>query len=500
MNKQIVYTFSLLTLFFTLALSSCFDLGEELYDHVEKKDYYTDSDALVAALLRPYEHVKWAETERVFWLQEIAADQLTITQKRDHWEDGGRWRMLHQHTWDTYEESNHSGWNACYGGVGYCNNMLEDIVRQNYLSLGLTEEVKEQHTAEMAVLRAYLQLILLDLYRIPPLSLSTNKPFETQDTGANFRFIEESILEHIDKLPVYPVSGHEGRLTQGAAAMILMRLYLNAAWYIDEPMWEAARDVAQDLVDGVYGSYELVTDWTNLWNAGNEACPEIIWSFPQARQYNYDEFYYLFFMHYKAYERFNSSADFPAGYNGCHLVPSYDPAGKLYSYPLGNPFAKYPDCDIRKREFTVLSQGSYEGLFLAGPQYIGGTHTLQTGAEEWGNSPLIYLDQVALYTDNLKGTEKDKLVSDLMESEKNYVITDERFSSLPSAINTGEENSGIRLVKYPVFPSGDPAVKASYLVVFRFTEAYYTLAETEFRLGNRARAEELLNNVRKRYY
>lgn len=95
----------LLTFLFLPLLFSCFDLEEDLYDQLEKEDYYTDYESLMASVLRPYEHAKWAETNFSFWLQELSADQLVITQKREHWEDGGVWRMIHQHTWDTYEKT-----------------------------------------------------------------------------------------------------------------------------------------------------------------------------------------------------------------------------------------------------------------------------------------------------------------------------------------------------------------------------------------------------------
>lgn len=122
----------LLTFLFLPLLFSCFDLEEDLYDQLEKEGYYTDYESLMASALRPYEHAKWAETNFSFWLQELSADQLVITQKREHWEDGGVWRMIHQHTWDTYEKNSEQMWNACYGGIGYCNNTLADIQELSY--------------------------------------------------------------------------------------------------------------------------------------------------------------------------------------------------------------------------------------------------------------------------------------------------------------------------------------------------------------------------------
>lgn len=71
--------------------------------------------------------------------------------------------------------------------------------------------------------------------------------------------------------------------------------------------------------------------------------------------------------------------------------------------------SKFPDTDLRKKNFKVLSQGIYEGLFLFGPQQIYNSDQLQYGAEEWGNYPLIFIDQVARYSDHLSDTEKKEL-------------------------------------------------------------------------------------------
>ena len=49
----------LLTFLFLPLLFSCFDLEEDLYDQLEKEDYYTDYESLMASVLRPYEHAKW---------------------------------------------------------------------------------------------------------------------------------------------------------------------------------------------------------------------------------------------------------------------------------------------------------------------------------------------------------------------------------------------------------------------------------------------------------
>lgn len=63
-----------------------------------------------------------------------------------------------------------------------------------------------------------------------------------------------------------------------------------------------------------------------------------------------------------------------------------------------------------------------------------------------------------------------------------------------------DENSGIRLVKYPFYSDDSPNKIEPDFVEIRLAEVFYMLAECRFREGNVAEATELLNKVRRRYF
>ena len=86
-------------------------------------------------------------------------------------------------------------------------------------------------------------------------------------------------------------------------------------------MWEQTGALCERIINGEFGTYSLTSEWTDLWNAGNQDCPELIWSYPQSRQVGYDDFYYLFFMHYQAPERFGCGKDLPAAIMVVTSVP-----------------------------------------------------------------------------------------------------------------------------------------------------------------------------------
>lgn len=67
-----------------IALGSCTDLDETLYDQVGSENYYNTKMDVIRATFRPFEHAFWSIGSRHV-LNELTADQL-ITPTRD---DGG---------------------------------------------------------------------------------------------------------------------------------------------------------------------------------------------------------------------------------------------------------------------------------------------------------------------------------------------------------------------------------------------------------------------------
>ena len=67
-------------------------------------------------------------------------------------------------------------------------------------------------------------------------------------------------------------------------------------------------------------------------------------------------------------------------------------------------------------------------------------------------------------------------------------------------MNHADHNSGVFLVKYPVYPTPDPNRITSAYAEIRLSEVYYTLAECRYRAGDKAAAAGFLNQVRQRNY
>jgi hypothetical protein len=171
------------------------------------------------------------------------------------------------------------------------------------------------------------------------------------------------------------------------------------------------------------------------------------------------------------------------------LTPGLDNDYKEYPYKLGKPvrkFMKYPS-DYRLKFYRnsaspgtpVIQPGEREGMFMFGyiPDLVAGNgKVLMSGGKK------IYLrDQMGWFNAAEPGAE----------------IPDKQ-----STVDHGDNDSGWRMVKYPVYPDSDPADvhwNADYAEI-RLAEIYYSLAECKLREGKNLEAGDLVNAVRKRNY
>jgi hypothetical protein len=121
---------------------------------------------------------------------------------------------------------------------------------------------------------------------------------------------------------------------------------------------------------------------------------------------------------------------------------------------------------------------NYKGMFLKGEikANYGKGDPLKADADRDGQN-IVYVDQVGTFLG--KGRELETVMSP----------------------RWGETTSGLRLVKYPIYPSS-AGIDFQDIdeVEFRLAEVVYMLAECKMRTGDSNGAKELVNSVRQRYF
>lgn len=477
----------------TLA-TGCTNLDETLYDQVGTQNYYNTKMDVIRATFRPFEHAFWSICSRHV-LNELTADQLITPTRDGWWDDGGRWRKLHYHTWNVDEGGDaQTEWNGCFQGIMQCNYVIEDLNTLSPEKFGFTTEEFENLQAQCRALRAWFYIRLLDGFRNVPLAVSFNDVSLNSEGQVEpkviFDFIESELKECIGLLTQKTSLGGNGNLqgqwTKASAAALLVRLYLNAEKYVGEDHYSDCEAYAQDIINGKYGPYQLAETWDAPFDWNNETCDEVIFGFPGSQGYSYWHYQgdtYWWSVPSRARYYFNDSKA-KAGDHNCKYAasPSYDLNGNLYTYELGMPvqnFRKY-EGDERMKLYKNLGDSRREGMFIYG--YL--EYTDENGEKQKVRAPeqpydLYIRDAVGKF----QGMAPDQWPED-------------KTSALPN----GDHNSGWHFAKYPFYSDEDAGQMESDYTEIRLAEVIYSLAECKLRKGDTEGAATLLNSVRKRNY
>lgn len=487
MKHQYKY-FSMIAISIILFLSNgCTKLTEEPYDRITSANFLQTRDDVVRDFLRSFEHGYWSiQGNGLFYAQELPTDELMTPNRDGDWFDGGVYQRLHYHTWTTQDGYTSGMWNALYQGISLATNSLEDIQAVDINKVGITEEEKNDFIGELKTLRAWYNLRAFDLYRNIPLvtkikgEVLTPKQSTPEET---FNFIEKELKDAIPGLPTRQSLGQYsiGRWTKAAAAALLMRLYLNAKVYIGVEKYSECAAVCQDILNNVYGDYALESRWDAPFDYTNTQSSEMIFGFPSTlaqTHWQYSGDMYFWMAPHQA-QNFFGFTDLGGMNTRYALQPGRDVDSVEYSFSLGKPFVKfqkYPD-DLRLKRYKNLGNSKREGMFLVGylPYYKDSTQFVKSNR----GYTIFARDQVGFFKDLPPGTKP-------ADKESN--------------MNHADDNSGIWVAKYPIYPSKDPNTLASAYAEIRLAEVYYSLAECKYRAGDKAGAAVLLNAVRQRNY
>lgn len=482
------YKLSIAISFFLVMLSNgCTDLNETLYDRITSENFLQTKDDVIRTFLRSFEHGYWSiGGSGLYFAQELPTDELMTPHRAGDWFDGGIYQRAHYHTWTSQDWYTSDMWNALYQGISLATNSMEDIQGIDPAKFGLTEAEKAGFIAELKTLSAWYHLRAFDLYRNIPIVTKVKGEQTTPDQSTPeevFAFIEKTLLEAIPNLPDRSSLGGVsiGRMTKGAAAGMLVRLYLNARVYIGQEKFSECAAICEKFMSGEYGAYQIEDRWDAIYDYTNPESSEMIFGFPSSfarTHWHYSGDMFGWMAPHQANKYFGLDG---FGFNTRYaLQPGRDVEGNEYPFTMGKPFVKfqkYSD-DVRLKKYRNLGNSRREGMFLYG--YL--TY-LENGVTQYVKSNRGYTiysrDQVGWFKD----TPPDEVPADKV-----------------SNMDHADDNSGVWMIKYPLYPTADVNKLASAYAEIRYAEIIYSLAECRYRAGNKAAAASLLNSVRKRNY
>ena len=460
--------YSIIAMALGLGMTACTDLDEKVYDRVDASVYYQNETSIKGAVAAIYGQTSQTLAgENFFHLSEYPADQIT-------WRvwNGGLWgwdeaekTVLSWHNWNSESTIIKNAWNGAWTAVGLANLLLSDLQGLDAASLGMSADKLAQYVAEVRTLRAWNYYCIFELWG-GALPLNTSASSEvpgTADPDWNtsckkiYNFIATELDETAGAL-AKDDANHSmvNRANQAMNRLLKARLLLNAEVFIGEQHYDECEALSKEII------ISNVRTMVGMW-------------------YGYADY-------------FGQSYDGIGAWNCVCMVPSYDNSGTVqsvggtigakkfldYGDKLGSPYERFDDRDIRKQNYVydVATQTHGPGMFLKGTvrANFGAGDVLKADADRDGQD-LVYVDQLGTFLGQGRALE---------------TVMSPRW---------GETNSGVRLVKYPLYPAdANQGFKSIDDVQFRLAEAYYNVAECEMRKGNSTEAKKYVDEVRKRYF
>lgn len=494
-----------------MGMTACTNLDEKVYDRIDAGVYYQNEASVKGALAAIYGQMSSTLAgENFFHLSEYPADQIT-------WRvwNGGLWgwdeamkTVLSWHNWTSETTIIREAWNNSWTGIGLANLLLNDLQGLSAASIGMSNEKLAQYVAEVRTLRAWNYYCIFELWG-GALPLNTSAGSEVPgtadpdwDTSCKkiYDFIATELDETVGAL-AQDDANHSmvNRANQAMNRMLKARLLLNAEVFIGEKHYDECEALSKEILNGKYGNYDLDSNYRNLYSIDNVKSPEVVFALAcedgQGAANAISNVRTMVGMPLDYEQYFEQKYDGIGGWNCVCLVPSYDNSGTVlpgggtigakcflgdYGDKLGAPYERFDDRDIRKQNYVydTSTKTHGPGMFLKGliRANFGTGEPMASDAERKGQD-LDYVDQLGTFLN--VGRDLETVMSP----------------------RWGENNSGIRLVKYPLYPAdASEGFKSIDDVQFRLAEVYYNIAECEMRKGNGNVAKEYVDAVRQRYF
>ncbi|TLX76423.1 RagB/SusD family nutrient uptake outer membrane protein [Labilibacter sediminis] len=259
MFKKIAYYYILSSILF---LTSCQDfLQEEAYDMKTNTNFFLTPEDAEMAMIGTYSYLADAYRQSTIEM---------LTQNSGAFNKGKKTNMWVAGSFDATTKEVYETWDFFFALIDRSNDLIANVSQMDVLE----DEDKAAILGEARFLRAWSNFVLVRMYGRIPLRL---EPTRGIDAGA----VPLSSSEEVYSKVILPDlkyakqncaaeydASHAGRITSGAAAAALSKVYLTLAGNVDgSAYWDSARVEAKWVMDT--GLYQLTDDFNDLWTSKN---------------------------------------------------------------------------------------------------------------------------------------------------------------------------------------------------------------------------------------
>ncbi|MEX0312536.1 MAG: RagB/SusD family nutrient uptake outer membrane protein, partial [Allomuricauda sp.] len=266
-NYRHILAVAMVMVSFTFTSCSEEDLVKEPLDELNSDNYWENETNASLALTTAYQRLNggtWSHTEVNYVVENFRSDMTksgadVIANYPD------------QNAFSTYSVVDNNTrmltyWDRSYDGINAANQVIHNVGLMT--DEQIPSDAKTQIVAEAKFLRGYFhfrllmnweQIVVFDF--LPQVADELSQPLSTREDA--WAAIEKDFTEAAADLPVSYDALNRGRATRGAALAFLGKSHLNQ---LD---WNNAATTLKQVID--LGVYELVDDFSSLFDVSNEA-------------------------------------------------------------------------------------------------------------------------------------------------------------------------------------------------------------------------------------
>ena len=421
----------------------------------------------------------------VHTFQEFSSDASMIPGRQGDWVDGGAWQNIFLHNFESSVSKYNDVWNNLYRVIGLANSSIDRL--NKYL-----DEHPEyaEYVYELRALRAVYYYYVMDLFGQVPLVVSSQvsaNEVNQSNRSDVFKFVTSELAEcipHLSDSKSQNEGEYYGRITKAVAYMCMAKCAINAPVY-----------TIDDTNPTSYSAF-VGTDKSGKATASEEQGKTVS---EMGKNINIT----LDGETRNAWETAVYCADQIASL-GYRLQPSYaDNFIVANQNSVENIWTRPNDCvNYKIEDYNIVRTLHYNHGGAIGYQGWNGAcsskqQMLVYGYGTANPDPRLKLN---FYTDKDYMEETGKAVED--------GATDKPLEYMPLAVKvdfTATDDphamkcSGARMKKYEF----DKSTTQQYsfnndLVIWRYADALLLKAEAEYRMGNKAEALTIVNEVRGR--
>lgn len=519
LEKRLTVLVSLLLLPALLTFSGCDQqLQESPPSQITPDNFFSNEQEFLAAATGVYAQLRSIPTGATHDASEHTSDEMMVPTRGPNWGDGGTWRDLTRHNWDS-EHPDFSGvWSTMQTGIARANGVLSSLAPSEALS----ETRKAQFAAEIRFLRAYYYYWLMDFFGGVPIVLEEGndtyeypqQPVSPQDppphhsrkavydfilqelTGCTSDGFDDSCVNSpADNSVLANLQGKSsveyGRATKGAGYAFLARLLVNSQVYAVEiggqggasptdvgsgtALYEEALTAANTVINSAngVGSYTLEDNYFDNFAANNHtASSELIF----AATFRSGEQDLGLQPPFKSVLNYNQTT--PAGgvWNGFTTIADFYKSYATEPGPDGEiGTADDVHNDVRGKTFLVGQQYEEPDAGCAGDDCFSDTSSQET--------------PVWVGPDQEKFTDDDAPLIFTLEIPKielgNFSAREALQSNFPDTTGTFRLDApGARPLKFEIDPNTTNSWFGNDFPLFRLAEMYLIRAEAQWKTGS----------------